>query len=554
MKGRSFDTFQVSPGNQEAYTVCRRVALLEEMGPALVVLLGPEGCGKSHLLWAIAKQVRAGTLPAGLALLTPDDIPEKVRGLVEDSSPLQGRRAMLLVDGLERFDGEVRRLEAIIDIFLACQHPVILATSVHPNRLERLSVPLVNRLAGARIVEMEARLPESDSTTADRVRALEEMARELQRQRDLLHDQLAASEALRDEAERSAEAAHAQAAEAGCQAEERSEALAEMRAALDQAQADVAAVESRALEQHAEAERANSAWQTAVRALESAASEKAALEARLAESEAEAAYALAQQGRLQGQLSVARMEAEGVPALRADLAAAEHSIAEAMEALGAMRGRHAALCEGLATDLGDVVEGIAAAGGGNLGSDLQTALGEAIRAQTQLRESLVATRERLKAVEFEWAKSRKVLAIQTAEMDALRYAAAGQVAQANIQVGEMEHRIGLLEAALDALRANRPEGGTEGGAPGKAWSMALENMQVQLAALRESRSGDGAVRAGGEQALFESDFFEALPEDFEGYKAPAGRRPLPGTDGDFQRFLDGALGEAGEDGAIDLKN
>jgi len=547
MKGRSFDTFQVAPGNQEAYTVCRRIALLEEMGPALVVLLGPEGCGKSHLLWAIAKQVRAGTLPAGLALITPDDIPEKVRGLVEDSTPLQGRRAILLVDGLERFDAEVRRLDAVIETFLAYQHPVVIASSVHPNRLAQLPVPLVNRLASARVVAMEPRLVAGDGKAADRVRALEEAAQELQRQRDALQEQLEASGLAAGAAQRAAELAEARVAALQQQADATAAESARLEASLAASDAEKQAVERKAAVIQTDAVAARDQLGEAMKALEEATSAQAVAESQIALFQEEAEYAMAQQARLQGELSAFRMAAEenqasdDTAALQAELAQAQRMIAEAVESLTVMGQQHASLCHDLESDVKELVDGLGTASveraaDAGQAAQLRDALSDARLAQQQMRDTLVSTRERLKGVEFEWAKTRKVLAIQTAEMDALRYETASQMAQASIQAGELEHRIGLLESAFDSLRATKPDGTSENGAAARTWSMALENMQAQLLALREARAQNKPESMADEQAHFEDDFFEALPEDFDTAQAS-----LPGDNGALKEAVEGAL-------------
>jgi hypothetical protein len=473
MKGRSFDTFQVASGNQEAYTVCRRIAKLEEMGPALVVLLGPEGCGKSHLLWAIAKELRAGTLPAGLVLITADAIPDKVKGLVEDSQPLQGRRAVLLVDELERFDSDARRLDAIVETFLACQHPVVIATNVHPNRLDKLTVPLVNRLAIAQVVGMESRPPETEGAAGERLRDMEATAQDLQRQRDVLRQQLEAAESSANAARAAADEAEAKRKELQAQAEKASTRLARLQERLNVSDSEKAAVESRVSSMEVEVGDLKRQLASASAAMEAALEEKGLAEAQIGSLRDDADYALAQQALLQGRLAASELASED-------------------------------------TD--------------------------------QVRDSLAATRERLKGMEFEWEKARKVLAIQTAEMDTLRNEAASQAALASIQAGELEQRIGALEAALEALRANRPEADGQEEEGATAWAMALENMQTQLAALREDRLRDGDELAGDEQVLFGADFFEALPDDFEVRGGDKPAMVLPGSDNELRDVVEGALG------------
>jgi len=51
--GKSFDTFDVSAGNQAAFDACKRVAVNGDRG---IVIFGSNGLGKSHLLASLAKE------------------------------------------------------------------------------------------------------------------------------------------------------------------------------------------------------------------------------------------------------------------------------------------------------------------------------------------------------------------------------------------------------------------------------------------------------------------------------------------------------------------
>ena len=140
MKGYSFETFQIQEGNQAAYDVCRAVASLEYAGPRPVLLLGPEGSGKGHLLWSIVHEVRASTVKAGLGLVMAHEFPLAVRNLAVNPEPIQrGNPAILLVDELERFHENVPELEAVVQTFLDNGHCVLLASNVAPDRLAAFS-------------------------------------------------------------------------------------------------------------------------------------------------------------------------------------------------------------------------------------------------------------------------------------------------------------------------------------------------------------------------------------------------------------------------------
>lgn len=51
---RTFDNFDRSPGTEEALVACWDYA--HKVGPPILVLLGPLGCGKTHLLEAVARK------------------------------------------------------------------------------------------------------------------------------------------------------------------------------------------------------------------------------------------------------------------------------------------------------------------------------------------------------------------------------------------------------------------------------------------------------------------------------------------------------------------
>lgn len=551
MKGRSFDTFELTPGNREAFDVCRRVAMLEEMGPSLMLLLGPEGSGKSHLLWSVAKQVRLSTIPVGLALVTPGDFPEKVRSLVEDPRPLQGRRAMLLVDNLEGFDLDARRLEAVIEAFLSHQHPVIVASNVQPNRLQKLSGPLRARFARSRSVILEARTAGAAPwQAAEQAAALEEANQALQWEKTSLQTRVDTLQQERDgllqrigfllqEKE---------------MLQQHNESLQRERAAF-QEQCQALLPERDWLKQKTESlERERTAYQEAITAANKASAEKAtefaALQARLRDSIGDADYALANQVRIQAALSVAKADLEGQDALRATLqerekalAKAEMSVGQALTRIEQMRQAYAQWRDEIMSDIAAMAGELAAERKSPPAHEppLLRALAEAGADHEQVRAALTATRERLKAIEFEWEKTRRVLAIQTAEMDALRYAAASQVASANIQAGEMEHRIDTLETAIsqvDAAAVVASDALPEQGAGIATLRAALGHLQEELRALREARSvHDGErQRAHDEMSLFDSEYFEALPTDFQGHRASM----LPGLDADLMSAFEGA--------------
>lgn len=147
MKGMTFETFRVDDGNRAAYDHCRRTAMLQYEAGRPATLLGPEDAGKSHLLWSIVRHLRSSSTRAGLALVMASEFPDQVRQLATNATPIQdGKPALLLVDDLQSFEVDAEALEGVVKAFLANGHGVLLASSVHPDRLGAFSEAFRNTL------------------------------------------------------------------------------------------------------------------------------------------------------------------------------------------------------------------------------------------------------------------------------------------------------------------------------------------------------------------------------------------------------------------------
>lgn len=208
MKRYTFSNFVVNEGNRDAYEAACRVADLEAVAPLPLLLLGDEGCGKTHLLYAIVNRLRASSSKTGLAYVTAHDFPDQVRALVDDPSPVaRAKSAVLLVDQLdsvdqlERSSDLVEELEAVIRIFLDHNHYVVLASNVHPGRLKHLSDGFRALIEGGQIVSMRA--PSADN----RLEIVEQRVRQesedvIARQRQEIEKLCAELETLRRDAGR----------------------------------------------------------------------------------------------------------------------------------------------------------------------------------------------------------------------------------------------------------------------------------------------------------------------------------------------------------------
>jgi len=135
----NFGNFLVDESNHDAFQVCQDVADLIPVAPLPVLIVGDEGCGKSHLLYSIVNRLRAGTAKTGLALVTANAFPAQVLSLIGDPTPVaKAKSAVLLIDQLEQFRDHLEELEGVVRIFLDHDHYVVGASSIHPGRLREL--------------------------------------------------------------------------------------------------------------------------------------------------------------------------------------------------------------------------------------------------------------------------------------------------------------------------------------------------------------------------------------------------------------------------------
>ena len=132
------------------------------------------------------------------------------------------------------------------------------------------------------------------------------------------------------------------------------------------------------------------------------------------------------------------------------------------------------------------------------------------------------------------------LALQNAEMEALRHEAATQVASANIQAGEMEHRILSLEAALARLSRNGAANGEEAVKVTEELSRAAEAFRVLAARQAAFNASMAAISA-------DEDERQALL--FENDAPPARTHPLPGGGEGLRQMVERAFSETPENGA-----
>ena len=168
MKTISFNSFIVDDTNRHAFEVCRDVALFKPVSPMPALLVGEPGSGKTHLLYSVVNQLRASSAQSKYAYITATDFDDRARALIDDPGPVQrARNAVLLVDQLERFGDLAPELEQLVRIFLDNKHFVVLASSLHAERLTNLPESLRALLSNGQSIPLP---PQDPETRIERIR------------------------------------------------------------------------------------------------------------------------------------------------------------------------------------------------------------------------------------------------------------------------------------------------------------------------------------------------------------------------------------------------
>ncbi len=149
--GDSFATFLVDPGNQLALAAARRAVEAPGLEHNPLYLHGPEGCGKSHLLAAIAREYREASGEAGVVELDgPTFVSRDAHDLADrGSSGLRQRiedAAAILFDQIEAL---ANRQLAQEELFHLISFPASTAAS---------SLVFAGRAAPRKLVGIEERL------------------------------------------------------------------------------------------------------------------------------------------------------------------------------------------------------------------------------------------------------------------------------------------------------------------------------------------------------------------------------------------------------------
>ena len=159
---RSFDSFVIGCGNHFAHAAALKVAELPGQSYNPLVLHGPAGVGKSHLLQAIGSYVTEHDADMQIQHTTTESFTtEFTRALrgdhIDDFKRTYREAELLLVDDLQFLAGKERTAEELLhtlEAALAGGAQVVITSDRHPAALDSVNSRLRERLHGGLVVDI----------------------------------------------------------------------------------------------------------------------------------------------------------------------------------------------------------------------------------------------------------------------------------------------------------------------------------------------------------------------------------------------------------------
>ncbi len=159
-----FETFLRDPGNDFALLASRRVVESPGLEHNPLYLHGPAGCGKTHLLQAIAAEYRSMLGDDSIVILPGDEFVSRIAHQLAERRQ-QGLRnriagaALVAVDGIDPLAGRSLAQEELFHLInagLDAGQQVVVTGLLPPQRLKGLEVRLSTRLSWGLTVAIEA--------------------------------------------------------------------------------------------------------------------------------------------------------------------------------------------------------------------------------------------------------------------------------------------------------------------------------------------------------------------------------------------------------------
>ncbi|HEV2149291.1 MAG TPA: DnaA/Hda family protein, partial [Longimicrobiaceae bacterium] len=176
----TFEGFLVGPGSRLAAAAARRAAETPGTSYNPLVVYGPAGMGKTHLLHAVGHLAGSVRPELRLAYRTADELVDGVSaalaaGTLDAFHEEHAALGLLLLDDVQLLAGRARTQEELLrlwDAMSGAGAQMVLASDRPPHELPGLDGRLLSRLAGGLLVDLAP--PEAETRTAIARRAAEE--------------------------------------------------------------------------------------------------------------------------------------------------------------------------------------------------------------------------------------------------------------------------------------------------------------------------------------------------------------------------------------------
>ncbi len=159
----TLDDFVVGDCNRLAFTAAKKLIDREQETPNIITLYGGTGVGKTHLLEGLFTEMRR-TLGEGASLcVSAEEFTNRFQGALISKQMPQFRRQFrdtyaLFVDNIQFLAGKHGTQEEFLHTYEALHRlgrPVIVTCDVHPRQLKDFSAPLLDRLLGGGVWQIE---------------------------------------------------------------------------------------------------------------------------------------------------------------------------------------------------------------------------------------------------------------------------------------------------------------------------------------------------------------------------------------------------------------
>lgn len=179
----TFDAFTPCRGSHEGYRHSLALARNRPAAPRLLLLHGPPGCGKTHVLQATIRHAQQRHPWASHVLTSAEALVQDLVDSVRGAAPVAPRTGfargdVLAVDDLHLLSGKPATQHEIAALFaaaLAADAHVICASGCPPGEIPILAEAL-QPLQGARIIEMLAPSPAEMRRILNRLTAAEQVS------------------------------------------------------------------------------------------------------------------------------------------------------------------------------------------------------------------------------------------------------------------------------------------------------------------------------------------------------------------------------------------